>query len=585
MPFIRALGSLKFAIFLIATLAAILIISTTVESIHGTPIAQKVFYNSRWFDIFLAFIWVNIFCSTLTRWPFQRKHTGFVITHIGILTLLIGSLLSRITGVEGQMTLFEEEHKNRMPQNGHTLSVGLGGKKIQSVDLNAVKKLPREIPLKEAHFRLFVTQVLKDAEEIKDIKEGGEKDPVNRAVQATLSGQTMGVHETFWLVQNDPDDPHAFFKDIGPAHFKLESNDKASAAKLVVTQKNTGKSFTMPIDQNSAAEIPIDNSGLVIRNLKYYPNAKIDGETLANSPADVPFNPAVQFEVRDAEGNIEHHTKFFIFPHFNSLRGGEKADLFHLSLRLEAAVPEGADDAGGPSFIFRPAADGRWTYRILSSRKPPQDGELQLKKPISTGWMDMTVEVNQIINRAKVSKNVRPAGAEGEENYAVEILARGKDGSEHKEWLLAGKALQISMGNQNYELALEPKSLALPFMLRLNDFRKIDYPGTQNPASFESDVVLYDPKANLTLERTIKMNRPLDYKGFRVFQSSYIQDPEAGEGSVFTIAKNPGILFIYSGAVTILIGVILLFYLHPFFNKSLKEPKEIPTAHENKVTK
>ena len=61
------------------------------------------------------------------------------------------------------------------------------------------------------------------------------------------------------------------------------------------------------------------------------------------------------------------------------------------------------------------------------------------------------------------------------------------------------------------------------------------------------------------------MNKPLDYKGFRIFQSSYIQDPEAGEASVFTIAKNPGIPYIYTGGCIILIGVILLFYLHPFF--------------------
>jgi cytochrome c biogenesis protein ResB len=94
--------------------------------------------------------------------------------------------------------------------------------------------------------------------------------------------------------------------------------------------------------------------------------------------------------------------------------------------------------------------------------------------------------------------------------------------------------------------------------------------GTTNPSSFESDVILYDEKEGVTIERTIKMNKPLDYKGYRVFQASYIQDEEVGEASVFSIAKNPGIYLIYGGAIIILMGVITLFYLHPFFNGGRK---------------
>ena len=91
----------------------------------------------------------------------------------------------------------------------------------------------------------------------------------------------------------------------------------------------------------------------------------------------------------------------------------------------------------------------------------------------------------------------------------------------------------------------------------------MDYPGTNRPASYESDVVLEDSKENVSIHKTIKMNKPLDYKGFRIFQSSFVQDPEFGEASVFTIAKNPGITFIYSGACVLFMGVFLLFFVKP----------------------
>ena len=76
--------------------------------------------------------------------------------------------------------------------------------------------------------------------------------------------------------------------------------------------------------------------------------------------------------------------------------------------------------------------------------------------------------------------------------------------------------------------------------------------------------MLNDPLNGTTIERTIKMNQPLDYGGFRIFQSSYIQDPSLGEASVFTVAKNPGITLIYMGSVILFIGVALLFYIKPF---------------------
>ena len=45
MKLIRILGSLSFAVFLIAALLVLLILSTTLESKYGIPFAQRVFYQ------------------------------------------------------------------------------------------------------------------------------------------------------------------------------------------------------------------------------------------------------------------------------------------------------------------------------------------------------------------------------------------------------------------------------------------------------------------------------------------------------------------------------------------------------------
>ncbi len=177
----------------------------------------------------------------------------------------------------------------------------------------------------------------------------------------------------------------------------------------------------------------------------------------------------------------------------------------------------------------------------------------------------MKVRVDRIVPKAELSRSIGPLpeGAENAESGA-RVSYTGADGKKREDWTLMSRPLEIETPAGRWTLSLTDRSLKLPFTLQLKDFRKVDYPGTSNPASFESDVTLFDGAKDIRIERTIKMNEPLDYAGWRVFQSSYIQDPQFGEASVFTIAKNPGIGATYTGAIILLLGVITLFYIKPF---------------------
>ncbi|MBI3252810.1 MAG: cytochrome c biogenesis protein ResB [Candidatus Omnitrophica bacterium] len=487
MFFIKLIGSLRVALFLIAALAVLLAVSTVMESAYGTPLAQKLFYGNAWFNVFLALVWFNILCATLSRLPFRKKHIGFVITHIGILTLLAGALFSRAGGVEGQMTIFENEEKNR---------------------------------------------ILLEKFEKKSLVEGAPGDAANHAIEAVLSSEMAGMNQPLTLIERDPDDPDSAVKEMGPGRFELKSaagnnTDGRGGASPLLNISHAGRTQAVSLQDATVGaihELPLRDINLTVRNLQYYPNAKVENNRLVNSPKTVRFNPAAEFEITDDRGRSERHTKFFLFPHFPSLRGGPANNVFDLQVFLEVPLPEEFREKKGPGFTFETNGD-HWSYESRA-RAGATRGEVAEGQKIQTGWMDMTLTVRKIFNRARIVKT-------------IEKTDRGE--------------------------GAVPVSRQLPFSLALKDFRKIDYPGTSRPAAFESDVTLFDPKEKLTLERTIKMNKPLDYKGWRVFQSSYIQDPSAGEASVFTIAKNPGIRFIYTGAIIILLGVVMLFYFYPLF--------------------
>ena len=222
MSIVRILGSLYFAVFLITVLVVVLTVSTTLESLYGTPFAQKYFYQSAWFDAFLALVGVNILCSTLLRLPFKRQHTGFVVTHIGILMVLAGSLLSRFLGVDGNMLLAEGETKNEIVLAGDRLTVHHGGHAAWlDLDNTSPARLRRGFDLSDTE-KISIDKIWTDAVVVTDILPGPQDSPANPAVEVTLSSEAMAFKETFWLIQKNPLDSSSDKVSLGPAVIRLK---------------------------------------------------------------------------------------------------------------------------------------------------------------------------------------------------------------------------------------------------------------------------------------------------------------------------------------------------------------------------
>ncbi len=60
----------------------------------------------------------------------------------------------------------------------------------------------------------------------------------------------------------------------------------------------------------------------------------------------------------------------------------------------------------------------------------------------------------------------------------------------------------------------------LPFKVALDQFRIEHYPSGM-PKSFESDIVIMDDKLKEPLHKTIKVNHPLIYRGYAIYQASF----------------------------------------------------------------
>lgn len=582
MKSIKLLGSLPVAVFLITALTVILIVSTAMESAHGTPFVQNAFYQAKWFDLFLALIWVNIFCATLSRWPFKKRHTGFVITHIGILTLLIGTLITRLAGAEGQMTLVEGEQWDRLHQPGSNLiAAPQEGPAYEFRLPERGSGRAQRLKVPDSDLELFFEERVDSAGTSLVAEDSGEF--FNPAVRFTLSSERAGVTRQLWLVTRDQENPFSDEVQLGPARFKIVDADEADAtaaaaaarpldkpARLLILDRKGKPVGSVDLPNDTDTELPIAEGRFTIKDLRYLPYARVVENRLINEEEGQPgrkWNPAVEFTIRDDQGREEKHTRFALFPDFDSLHGRDTPNLFDLRIELRAQAPDGLERPGseGPELVFEARENGAWTWRSVKTDGTVRTGEVEAGGTFETGWMDMRIRVDRKVSKAVLSRVIGRVAEDAEDaEPGVRVTYVGPDAKRHSDWLLLSRPLKVQTSAGPWTLSLTERSLKLPFMLQLKDFRKIDYPGTTNPASFESDVTLVDPVKGVRIERTIKMNVPLDYAGWRIFQSSYIQDPQFGEASVFTIAKNPGIGLTYAGCVILLIGVITLFYIKPF---------------------
>src|SRR5947199_2031439 len=123
-PIFEFLASLKLAVVLLAVIIVAAIAGTIYESSFDAKIARAYVYGAPWFNLWVILSGANLACSALSRWPWRKHHLAFLITHLGIITLLIGSLIGRICGVEGTITLFKgDPPTNRLLVNERQLRV------------------------------------------------------------------------------------------------------------------------------------------------------------------------------------------------------------------------------------------------------------------------------------------------------------------------------------------------------------------------------------------------------------------------------------------------------------------------------
>lgn len=550
-----------------ASLAA----GTFIESMHGTSAARLMIYDSFWFHSLLFLLGVNVAAAALDRFPWKKKHVGFVITHLGIIMILAGSFLTKQQMVDGQMSITEGDTESFITLPEPLLYIF--SQSMKKDWLLPIQEKPFAWQGKEnllpGNFSELPLKVSMTANYPKArLTEKWEADPAAgpAALKVTLHNSFM--NQNFWLVEND-----AEFGTVPAGPAKLRFTDQLLNENLPMTNQSSYLEFQfekttaqIPLKENIRlpAVFPLKNTPYQVTINRLFKNAMISGRNLIEKEGG--SNPAAEL-ILDGGGIQEKHTVFSKYPDFPTLHGLKPSAA---RVKIFYRFPDGGSKGETHELRFV-QKDGELLYQIQSGAKI-NSGKVVLFQETPTGWMDLNFRVDEFFPHAQRNRIYTPEAntSEGEEVFPALRLQLENESETKSIWLGQGLREIVEMGNGRYIFLYGQRRIPAGFRIKLRDFRVKNYPGTNRPESFESDVTLLDDMRGVSRDETISMNEPLVYRGFRVYQSGYQQNPGEPEVSIFSVGRDPGVPVKYAGTLVMITGILLMFYTRSFSSNAGK---------------
>ncbi|HEY2615216.1 MAG TPA: hypothetical protein VGI42_05865 [Chthoniobacterales bacterium] len=601
-------SSLKLAVVLLAVLIIGAIAGTIYESSFDAKVARAYVYGAPWFNTWLLFLAANLTVSALSRWPWKKHHVAFLITHLGIITLLAGSLIGRLWGIEGTITLFKgEPPTNRLLVDQHQLRVRdtdgiVKGYAAEFIHRPPTPQKPWELGPLAGGARLSIVDYAAAIEgklNPKPLKENGAP-----ALHFTIATAMMGQRLESWLMA---DDQHATFS-MGLANIELKRgtapasiasarpNESSSTGEVEIEesifafakapeeqiakvlkggssgakvqlsppQKGNkgsvvvaldGKSWTFDVAQNLGKESALEGSAFTLRIQNYWPDFRIENGKPA-SLSEQPNNPAVVLTLRG------HGIPAAAAP---SAHGGE----------APGVAPEmpAAGTAAPNHLILFIADDGLVTYDLASRKLGRTTGKLELNQPLTTGWADWKFTFDRTMLHAEEWMDFnRATPAAGAADLPDGVRVRVQQGAQISEqWVPAGWQVSVPTSSADVQIAYGWKQIPLPIALELVEFEVQRNEGNDSPAGFKSTVRVTNQEGEMTTGQCW-MNNPFSYPSatwrtwtgltYKMSQASW--NPDNLGQSTIQILRDPGWLLKWIGSLLIVSGIFMLFYVKKF---------------------
>jgi hypothetical protein len=563
------------AILLLLSLAGVCAVATFLESGFSARVARAYVYQAPWFNVWLLLLALNLTCSAATRWPWERRHAGFVITHAGILVLLAGALLGRSKGFEGSVDLLKGAPPSReilLDRPRLTVESPATGQLFSTPFDPEVRPpqpdRPRLLPLPGSEVRLVVDGFTRRSHEnavlTPDSATGQPgltleltgpfgPDPIpasltlgsfprldlgNLAVlefKSTLAEETEkrpAYRETQMVLAQDPSHPivHNTAGISSGYRFFVGSRNPEGPMELEILRPNgSGEVYRL---SEILERTLIDPDGTQVLAARYWPNLVLrDGLPATNG--DRPDNPAVL-------------------------------------VMLEGSV---ADPTAPAKLLLAPGAvPGTVRFRGQSGSEDPATGEVRVGEKFSPGWRGWSARLVAWEPSARVETVTAPLPVSDPRPGRPAIHARlrtpsGQEGPPR--WIASGTSAILQTEGAASRIGFGLELQPLPFTVRLDEFAVPRDPGTDEPANFLASVTFAEEKQNLEVPAQLQMNQPATFPpgiwpqvtglSYKFSQAGW--DPQNLNRTTLQVLYDPGWILKWSGSLLVVAGIFSMFYL------------------------
>jgi len=618
-PLFRFLASLKLAVVLLAVLIVAAIIGTLYESSFDANVARAYVYGAPWFNLWLILLGANLAVSAISRWPWRKHHVAFLITHLGIITLLTGSLIGRIWGTEGTITLFKgEPPTNRLLVNQHQLRVHdtdgiVKGYTAEFLHHPPNPDHPKELGALASGARLSIIDYAAAIEgklNPRPLADGGAP-----ALHFTISTALMNQHLESWLLADDPQ--HGNFS-MGLANIELKRGVARDAGRgdspnspsstshqpdvdleesifafskapdeqigrvakggsigakvqLLAPKKGNkgrvaillnGKEASFDVAENLGREVAIDGTSFTLKIDNYWADFRIqDGKP--DSLTEQPNNPAVLVTIH-GKGTPA------AAPASKNPHGGTELT----TNGGPPTMPPAGSETPNRLTLFV-AEDGLLSYELVSRKTGASTGKIDINKPLATGWADWQLKIDKTMPHAEpwmdfapIKTSASSPGADLPDGVRVRLEQNGET---FEQWVPAGWQIAVPTSPNETQIAYGWKVIRLPIALELLDFEVKRNEGSDSPAGFKSTLRISTAEGESATGQCW-MNNPFSFPGawlhtwtgltYKISQASWNPD-NLGQSTV-QILRDPGWLLKWIGSLLVVSGVFLMFYVRGF---------------------
>jgi len=512
----QTLGSLKFAVIAILFFSAAMIVGTFIESYYGTDFANRLIYKTPWFFLIQFCMLLSIIFAAFLRLPPQKRLYGFYTIHTGLVVIGMGSMITYIAGVDGNLYLPPKQTNRDVVLSKDVLDITFPdeGKKITHI--LPYSAFPTKIA--ERYENIFLENFIPFA--------GFEN---NWIQPLNIYPDKSGFQSSEYYFKNAFAEQNMVFSLHPEAANDFEPSINMGPLTVNYLPKSLSNCFSN-----------LDSSGFIIWDTR-------NGECYTPSEKKIKI---VKTKSNNQFIAIPFENKFLtFFPDFSPFPMSLD---FKLDNNSPIRVLSLIQFQKNPTlFLFGNAA-----AFFSKDKKSWVVDNFKGSTPIVLPWMNAEISLIKHSETEIPTKRPRPKTPiqkNGQmisgEVRAVELNILGQ-----KYWATNMQPLSLSIAGKKAIIEVSKEVLTLPFELTLTEFKMDKDPGTQNPASYESFVNLFDGQTNS--KHHIYMNNPLKHRGFTFYQASYSETESGQYASTLSVNVDPGRPFKYFGSILLVLGSI-----------------------------